>query len=147
MKAAYVVLALALLGCAPIDVIDGADAGPSDAAVDGARADAGGSVTTPGQVGGGFCDQQDECDSCRQCSLAPFEQCNAIGLECEAQAECLALASCLAACDDDACIRACVGAHPSGRDALVDLVLCQLCDACPRDCAEHSASCEGALPF
>lgn len=151
MKALYLGLALALVGCAPIDVIAGEDADTSDAGapIDGARLDAGGPVLPPGQVGGGFCDQQDDCDACRACSQAPFEQCNRLALDCEAQPECPALAECLERCatDDSDCVRACVVDHPSGREPLIDLVLCHVCDACLRDCAVHSASCEGALPF
>jgi hypothetical protein len=139
------VLAIVLAGCAPLEVIPSVDAGGSDAGVD-PGTDAGPRIP-PGQVGGGVCDQQDDCDTCRACSMAPFEQCNRLALSCEAQPACLALADCLAPCTDDACSRACVAEHPAGRDLLVELLLCQVCDACPRDCAEHMDHCEGALPF
>lgn len=91
------------------------------------------------------CDQQDDCDACTRCSIAPFEPCNTRALACEEDASCTALAGCVQACADDdaACARACVERFGAGRDLLVELYRCMACDACPADCRPlHQLWCE-----
>ncbi len=73
------------------------------------------------KAGGGGCGLSSgdpTCDSCLDAS------CCAENTACVSDADCQALLTCGSACKDDACIRACYSAHPSGAAKLDDLSRC-----------------------
>ena len=129
--------ALLLAGCAEVPVIvapDAGDAGSAPPPVDAwvAPPDSG---PPPEPVPGGECDQQDACESCLNCAIAPRQSCNARARACSDDAECRALWECINACGDEGpCLTGCGEAHPSGRASFLALYECATCGACPADC-------------
>lgn len=142
----WLAIAVAAIGCRSHEVIVAPDGGGPDARVAAsdagpdAAADAG---TRREPVGGSECDQQDHCDTCATCSVAPRQVCNAVALACEEWPACLRLLECLHGCPDDepSCARACAEASPEGREGVLALQRCLACDACPADCRDHRAWC------
>lgn len=134
MRALFVLVLLAS-GCTPTTLVATPDAPLADAGLD-APPDAPEPIEPPG---GSECDQQDACEACRSCSVAPFETCNALALACEDDTECLALTTCVAGCRDRDCTQACGAAHPGGVGPYLAFVRCTICDACPADCRDHHA--------
>ena len=130
------VLALAaLLGCAEVPVIvapDAGDAGSTPRVDAWVPPDAG---PRPEPAPGGECDQQDACERCLNCAIAPRQSCNAAALACSEDDACRALWECINACGDEGpCLGACGEAHPSGRAGFLAVYECATCGACPADC-------------
>lgn len=125
----------ALLGCAEVPVIVAPDAGDAGSAplVDAwVRPDTG---PPPEPAPGGECDQQDACESCLNCAIAPRQSCNAEARACSDDAECRALWECISGCGDEGpCLTACGDAHPSARAGFLAVYECATCGACPADC-------------
>lgn len=87
----------------------------------------------------GACDAQGDCQSCFAC--AQNTECLNEQNACFNDADCVALANCLGACQDPNCAQGCAGAHPTGMSLYDTAVTCLMCTACPQSCAGQGGGC------
>lgn len=102
-----------------------------------------GATSTSGSGGAGGsaaahpCDEKNNCDTCKSCSLNV--QCAALYTACGQSSACIGIDQCFLGCGPDAgCQDQCYLLGPDGEATYRALRACIFCDACPSDCAGYA---------
>jgi hypothetical protein len=114
----------------------------STSSTTGASTSSSANSTSASGGGMGACEASaSDCVACQTCAMQT--ECAAQFGACQANAECVALNTCLNGCPpgDQACLDGCAVAHPNGEADLETAANCVFCSSCPIDCDGQSLGC------
>lgn len=113
-------------GDVPANCFDGELSGDEE------QVDCGGSCEACQGGGGGTCDGTGDCNTCVAC--AENGMCADVASTCWANPDCVNLANCFYACQDQACADNCFAMYAAGDPDFSNYDSCVTCSACYNDC-------------